>query len=466
MRRRRAIVLVGALACFAPAPASAASAQLQSVAFGGPPSVQTAIPVRISGQLTVQFHGDPAAGCARWGVCGYGGTVTWRPPSRGVVEINRTLGRHPLTTVGFLAAIEAAQLPGGVTTADVALDATPPVPGSHCVDAAATGQVTEFPVRRGRVVVSLAGATPTLLQTRCAGPRDADVVPELPAPSLALAALRRGRTTVSLEASRALHAHGFTGSIDSTLVLRLAAPGRPSSTSTPSPPSGRGVHRVREIDVGYRATISGTVSEVVRGAGNPLMCGPLGACGTTGTITLAPRARADHAALSAEELVTRPRGRLLAAVGLAPGTAAGVTGFGVVDWRSGGSITADLTQGPNRCHDAAVLGAGSLLLVSSQGRLRLSYFPGPFLGVLAGATRCPGPLSSQSMATAAGSVALGSLRRRTVQIRLDTGFSAPDAGYAVRFVPHLVVTLTRLRVRTTVVTLPAGVVPAVSGQTR
>ncbi|MGZ4193063.1 MAG: hypothetical protein ACXVRW_11470 [Solirubrobacteraceae bacterium] len=465
MRRRGAIVLAGALACFAPAPASAASAQLQSVAFGGPPSIQTAIPVRISGQLTVQFHGDPATGCARWGVCGYGGTVTWRPPSRGVVELSRTLGRHPVTTVGFLPSIEASLVPGGVTTADVALDAAPPVPGTHCVDAAATGQVTEFPVRRGRVIVSLAGAAPALLQTRCAGPRDADVVPELPAPSLALAALRRGRTSVSLEASRALHAHGFTGSIDSTLVLRLAAPGRPSSTSTPSPSSGQGVNRVREIDVGYRATISGTVTEVVRGAGNPLMCGPLGACGTTGTITLAPSARTDHAALSAEELVARPRGRLLAAVGLAPGTAAGVTGFGLVDWLRGGSITSELTQGATRCHDAGALGAGSLLLASSQGRLRLSYSPGPFLGVLAGATRCPGPLSSQSVA-AAGSVALASLRRRTVQIRLDTGFSATDAGYAIRFVPDLVVTLTRLQVRTTVVALPAGVVPAVSGQTR
>lgn len=462
MSRRLAIALAGAFACVAPSPVAA---QVQSVTFGGPPGVQTTIPVRITGQLTVQFHGDPAAGCGRWGLCGYRGVVTWRPPSRGMLVVSRTLGRRRATAVAFLPSLAASPLPGGVTTANVALDATPPLPGTHCVDAGSTGQSAPFPVRHGRVIISLASAEPSLLRTRCAGPRDADVVPELPAPSLAAAALMRGRAVISLATSRALTAHGFTGSIGSTLVLHLGVPGRPRRTAPPAPTPGRGANRAREIVVDYRATISGTVTEEVRGAGNPLMCAPLGACGMTGTITVAPRARSDAAHLTAQERLTTPRSRLLAAVGLARGTAGSVTGFGTVEWSRGGAISSDLTQGTVRCHDAAALGGGFLILVSSRGRLHVSYSPGLFLGELASTTRCPGPLATESPATV-GSVALASLDRRTVRIRLDTGSSFLDDGYAVRFMPHLAVTLTRVRTRTTVIALPPGIVPALSRQTR
>ena len=102
---------------------------------------------------------------------------------------------------------------------------------------------------------------------------------------------------------------------------------------------------MREIDVGYRATISGSVAEQVRGAANPLLCAPLGSCRPDGH---------DHADTAFGErprhadgpgLASRPRRTLLAGVGLSPGPAPGVTGFGAVRW-TGGSMASDLTQGP------------------------------------------------------------------------------------------------------------------------
>ena len=337
MRRSGIIVAAMALAGIASAPAAA---QTVSVGFGSDqPSLQTTIPVRVSGQLTVQFHGDPTAGCSRWGLCGYSGTVSWRPAVAASLIVNRTLGRHASTTVTYLPAFLPGPVPpGGVTSADVALDAATPVPGgSHCADASSTGAFLPFVVRAGRVSVSLAGATPPLLVTRCAGPRDPDVIPELPVRSLSVGALKRGRIAISLATSRPLRVHGFSGSIISTIVLRLGAPGRTTrSSQTSGSPRGRST-RVREIDVGYRATISGSVAEQVRGAANPLLCAPLGSCGLTGTITLTPHSGSAHATLTAQELASRPRRTLLAGVGLSPGPAPGVTGFGAVRW-TGGSM--------------------------------------------------------------------------------------------------------------------------------
>jgi hypothetical protein len=464
MRRSGTIVAALALAGIASAPAAA---QQVTVGFGGDrPSLETTVPVRVTGQLTVQFHGDTAAGCARWGLCGYSGTVSWRPALAASLLVNRTLGRHASTTVTFLPSfLPGPGQPGGVTTADVALDAATPLPsGSHCVDAASTGAFLPFVVRAGRVGVSLVGATPSLLVTRCAGPRDPDVIPELPVRSLSVAALKRGRTAISLATSHPLSAHGFSGSVSSTIVLRLGAPGRTtrSSQTSGSPPGA--TTRVRRIDVGYRATISGSVAEQVRGAANPLLCAPLGSCRLTGTITLTPRPESAHATLTAQELASRPRRTLLAAVGLSPGPAPGVTGFGAVQWSHGGSMTVDLTQGPERCDDAVKLGSGALLLATSRGRLAVSYVPGALVGGPQ-ATRCPGPLPADAP-VAAGGVPVSMLGRRTTRIRLTTGFTAADDGYAMRFVPDLTLTLTPVTRRTSIVTLPAGASPLERRQTR
>jgi hypothetical protein len=211
---------------------------------------------------------------------------------------------------------------------------------------------------------------------------------------------------------------------------------------------------VREIAVGYRATITGSVVEQVRGDPNPLLCAPLASCGLTGTISLTPHAGSGHATLTARELASRPQRTLLAAVGLSSGSAPRVSAFGETQWSGGGSVVADLTQGSERCVDAARLGSGGLLMVTSHGRLRVAYTPGALVGV-ADETRCPGPLPNNA-AAAAGGVPLSMLGRRTTQIRLTIGSTTADDGYTTRFVPDLTLTLTRVTRRTRIVTLPPG----------
>ena len=463
MRRLRTLVVALALTCAAPVPAVAQSV---GVGFaGGQPTLQTTIPIRVSGQLTVQFHGDTAAGCARWGLCGYSGTVSWRPPQDGSLIVSRRLGARPSTTVIFVPSFSAGPtVPGGVTTADVVLNAGPSAPpAAHCVDVATTGEFVSLPVRAGRVTVSLAGAGPPLLMTRCAGPRDPDVIPDLPVRSLSVTAVERGHTTISLAASRALSAHGFAGTVSSTIALRLGTPGRTTRASgSPGRPGGRST-RVRKIDVGYRATISGRVVALLRGDANPLLCAPLGSCGLSGTITLTPHAGSGHATLTAEERASRPRRALLAAVGLSGGSAHGVIGFGSVHWSGAGSTVADVVQGSARCNDAARLDSGGMLLTTTRGRLRVSYTPDGFVSGTSGVTHCPGPLTGTT-AVAAGSVPVAHLGRGVTTIHLTTGITAADDGYAIRFVPDLTLTLTRLTRRTTVITFPPGELPLARGR--
>lgn len=446
-----AIVVACALAAVAPTAAGARGPTRTSPTRG---PVDISIPARFSGSLTVQFHGDEAAGCAHWGLCGYSGTVTWRPPASGSVEIQVTGGRHPAASAVLLSAPILGLAPaGGVTTADVQLTGSgPSAPPVHCVDAAATGAATAFPAHAGLVMVSLRQVEPALLVTRCAGPRDPDVIPQLPAPVLSLAALERGRRTISFAVSSTLLSHGLSGSISSTLSLRL---GRPHREKPSNLALGRRGTRVRELDVEYRAAIGGGVAEDIRGAANPLVCGPLGACGLTGTVTLAPRVRNVKVDVIAQERATKPARNLLAAVGLAPGPSRGVVAIGVGAWAGGGSVRSKLTQGSERCDDVAPLGLGTLLVGTARGGLGLEYAPGTAFGAIPSVTDCPGPVPSTSVA-ALGTVPLSAMRGRSTRIALARGSSPSDAGYDIRFVPHLTVTLTRVRARTKIVRQPGG----------
>ena len=413
VRWSRGILAACAATIMAP---TAAVAQPVLAITGGSPTTETSIPVRITGLLSVQFHGDTSAGCARWGLCGYSGTVSWQPPPVASLQIVRTLGRHPHLVILLLPALaNGPQVAGGVTSASVTLAGGPSsAPASRCLDATGAGQGASFGVRRGRVTFSLAREAPALLVTRCAGPRDADVLPHLPTPTVPAATLEHGRTAISLAASHQLKAHGFAGSITSTIVLHLGRPGR-TRTENDSPPPGTTTPG-REIDVAYRASLNGSVVEEIRGVADPLECGPVGSCGLTGTITLTPHVTAS-ASLFVNAKATTPQRELLAAAGLGPGSPGGVTGSGLVNWSGGGSVMSDLSQGPERCRDTARLGPGGLLIGTSRGRWVVSTFPGGVVGSPASGTRCPGP-SLTTGNIVANTAPLSSLDRRTTRIAL------------------------------------------------
>jgi hypothetical protein len=54
---------------------------------------ETSLTVCVSGRLTVTFAGDPAAGCAAHGLCGYSGTESFDPDGVGELNIAR-FSRH------------------------------------------------------------------------------------------------------------------------------------------------------------------------------------------------------------------------------------------------------------------------------------------------------------------------------------------------------------------------------------
>lgn len=182
------------------AAAGAPAAQLP-VGIGGPHVVSlTDVPVRFAGELSVGFHGEEATGCAAHGLCGYSGTVAWQPPPAGTLSIaglrehGQIAYRVSLGLSGSGDAGPGAPA-GGVATADVR------GPSAPCTDAAPSTGGLELRVRRHAVVFAVARSGGELTATRCAGPLDGDYGSALPSPTLSLARLRRGRTTIGLQAS-------------------------------------------------------------------------------------------------------------------------------------------------------------------------------------------------------------------------------------------------------------------------
>jgi hypothetical protein len=431
---------------------------------GGTPFSVRQIPVRFTGQLTVDFHGDPASGCAGAGLCGYTGTVSWRPPPTGALEIYASRDHGRLSYAFDLAPGSLTSYPGisaGLATANVQLsESALAAPTSNCLDATATGNSFMLPVRHGRVAFTLVGASPSLLSTRCAGPLDSDVTPEIPAPTLPLSAVLRGRRAVSFAASHGFASHGFAGTVESTLTVSLGRPGRTSVTATRD-------HSLpfRQIQVLYRATLSGSIVEHIAGSADPAICTPLGSCGISGTVTLAPHGTDVPASINAVASARTPLRNLLTAVGVSTGgQTKGIVTTGVVTW-DGGLATASLDQASGTCNDSAPLEQGNLLLIGGNGRFEAQFEPGAY-DTSTGRTRCPGPADTGAPFLAAGAVPAKRLDHRTIKLSLTKGSRFDDYGYTVHTVPHLVLTLTRVRVRTEpeVISVANGSLGTVSGR--
>jgi hypothetical protein len=97
-----AAILATGVSLMSPGPSAAQGTGSTTVSFavsgGGTPIAQFSVPVHFEGQLAVTFRGDPATGCAAAGTCGYSGTVYWRPPSEGSLEIDE-FRQHGRTSV-------------------------------------------------------------------------------------------------------------------------------------------------------------------------------------------------------------------------------------------------------------------------------------------------------------------------------------------------------------------------------
>ncbi|MGH2914625.1 MAG: hypothetical protein ACRDMX_06535 [Solirubrobacteraceae bacterium] len=455
--RRAALIaccVSAVLAVPAAADASVSTTTLYGSVDGAPIVEQRSAPLSATGQLTVDFHGDAAADCAQLGVCGYSGWVAWRPASG-------TLQMVGSRSHGHLRWAASLQLDGGgpgptqsgsVTTADV--QRTAGTGAGTCLDAEPAG--TEIPLapHGAGLSLDLAHTVQGLLGDRCAGPRAASLLPSAAVPR---SVLERGLAAVSLTASHPFSADGFTGTVQSTVVLRIGRLGRVTRVASGQPFPGR---RYRQLTVDYRASIAGSIVERFAGAPAAAICGPLDSCGASGAITLAPNAHG-RAQLSLMAPASVPAARLLAAVGIGRAAPAGAySGFGQVQWSAGGTLASAFDQGSVACRDSSGLGGDAILLAVARGRGGASYlkplfaFDGPPPG-----TVCPGPVANAGLLGAPAAPQSVALTRRTITIALRTGFPSQDDGYSGTITPRLTLRLTRVGAHLHIIRLPPGVIP-------
>jgi hypothetical protein len=439
----RVVTLAAAVLLASAAPASAQTVTLFGFAGQGQELSHTAIPAHVSGSLKVSFHGDQATGCVAYGLCPYSGTDTWVPARSGQVDVFR-FRKHGRTHALAIAIIGFAGQGRGtfskVTRAG----------GGTCADAQPDALDQLAATVHGRVVsMRLDGRGSTTFQTRCAGPLDGDLRSALTVRRVPLARLLRGRLAVDLGGAQAFAAHGFAGTVTSTVELRLGKPKR--QRRHPPPPPGFRTVKQREVEVSYRvAAASGGLGARITGASDPTECALLDSCGLTGTLAERVPARA-AGIVTVIGPVRRPRADFLAALGLSRhGDPQGLQAFGGIELRGVPTVSERTLQDGLGCRDATTM-QPALSIELSGGHLRARY-AGESESGTGPRTRCPGPLLVGSPAwIAPRSRSTAPLRKQTTTLRLVPGPTRSDDGYTLAPAGTLRVTLTRTRIRERVI---------------
>jgi hypothetical protein len=429
----------------------------------GPRALRTvSVPVKLEGSVDVEFTGSPD-GCPAPGLraCDVVGSLAWNPgddAELSAVEISNG-GRHELE--GALVFFGGLGGPGPVTTTHVTRTA-PDGSTGVCSDAR-TNELVFLDFSAGsasRLDARLLGSEPTdpdLFRTRCGGPLEQDLAALLPVAGINRAKLFKGRATVDLSTIRPFASRGFTGTMRSSIKLRL---GRSVVQPPPVPPAPRrrGRNAIRTVTAVYEVErVSGNVVTDFRGGFERSLCDPLGACGAFGSVRVSPSVSSGRATLAAYGNARRASGRALrAALGLRPGPrASGITASGAADWiRDAGTTIATFKNGEGVvCADSAPLGAGYMTFWVGPRRVFTSYGRGTDAGLDPLRTRCPGPSmpdAAQNRPLASGSVPRRAFRRRRVTITLDHGRPFESEPYAGQTRPALTIVLRRVRVRESV----------------
>jgi hypothetical protein len=411
---------------------------------------ETTIPIQLTGQLTVFFHGSAADGCAPSGLCPYSGNIVVSPRSGELgIEKYRLHGR-----TGVLALLTFNPSGGGYTTVADVQRTVPGQPGGLCADVQTPSlpALSDVTLRGGSLRIALLQAGGTLLTTRCAGPLDGDLASAGPQATIPLRAALRGASTVDLSASRPFAAHGWAGTLDSTLVLKL---GRArSSPLKPTFPPGIKTQRIRTV-IEHLGLVraDGSLTAAIQGTDNPIVCGLLDSCGLAGTLTVGVGSHGPAGTLIATGPASRPYVDFLAALGLSrTGNRRGIVVDGGIEVGGAGAVTEALSQSGLPCTDSASTPPLTLTLLNHGGTLTGGA---SLLGTWR--TRCPGPMVGiQTPLLYAGPVSLAALGRRTFTIHLRAGAPFVDDGYSISPQGRLAVTLRRGRFTQTISTQPTG----------
>jgi hypothetical protein len=456
----RAAALFVLLAALAPAPAARADDLIFFGSAGIRVTRQATAPVTTTGSISLEFHGDPAAGCAQRGLCDVTGSVTWRPEPRG------SLSAYRLHTPKGPAIFVSASLVGGedlggspATTATTQRSAA----GAACADVVSERYNPLSGQANGGVALIGAGrsgfgiAPSDIFATRCPGPLMADVARLLPSAAVRFGDVATGRRTIDLAGERTFSAGGFAGTVRSTLALRVGPGTASRGSGQQSSIPGRRVRR-RELTAEYEARLTGSAAVELAGAGDEARCAPLDACGIAGTVTIASPPGTGDAYVTVDAPARLSASALRASAGLAPGPPpAGARVFGVATTGRRLTAAAVLTRdGAPGCSDRVPTTGASLILAYTGTRVTASL-TGNDADLLH--THCGGPTTGDLVGQgflARGSVPLAAMRAPSVTIPLTQGRSFDAGAWHGTVRPSLRLVLRRKKVRVRIYREPAA----------
>jgi hypothetical protein len=447
IRSRRIAAAAALLAAVVPAGVQAASGATGSgnggsfILLGTPGSGKvirdTTVPFTAMGALTVTFHGDPAAGCAPRGDCGYSGTSSWSAAPGGQLSVLKIRSGHRLHYVVSAVDFGGAFGPSTPTAASVTRTSATGASG-RCVDAGSANTYTSLASSGHRTVTfQLLQRGGTQLTTRCAGPTNGDLAAFSPRVTIPVATALHGKRTVDLRTSRSFTADGYTGVIDSTVVLRLGKPSVQKQSSTKFPKFVK-TRLNRIVTESLNVTrVSGGLQAGVTGVANAEVCAVLDACAATGTISLALGSSHGFGSLFTVGPASKPKSVYLGALGLGrPTTRHPPTVYGSLD-AGAGSASETVTQASGTCHGSTRLQDSYVVLGVRGTRIETSYQSFSSLR-----DECPGP-SLLGKTLAVGSAPRAILRQRTFTLHLKAAGPITDDGYVIRLSGGLSITVRR-----------------------
>ena len=434
--RLRLLIAVAAAALVGAGPAQVTAAPAVEGASFGQGSVfsigapigakdvtESEAPLFVTGTLSVDFHSDPASGCAALAGCMYAGTMVYRPSGGQLLQASyRMHGRRQRVATVILGSL------GSSTGDEFYARVTRQVAGAGpavCADATPAGGFLSARRAGSRFVFDLVQA---LTSTRCAGPVPADL--EGAAPALTLSLPTRSGTHADLRMTRSFAGHGFAGTVTSTLRVTVGTSSASASANSPTPP-GLHLHRVRDVQRAVTvAAETGALTFDVRGTPDAAVCILLDSCGLTGRLTLRPGLVGVTGNIAAVGPARRSESYFARA--LFGQRVRGVAVSGGLIWARAGTMTSSLHQA-TACVDTAPAGSGSLSLASGNGRLRAGYGLAGDLFASSGSlrSRCPGPQIAARLTLASGSSPRAALSAKTATIVLRAGPAFQDDGYVV-----------------------------------
>jgi hypothetical protein len=405
----------------------------------------TSASVHIGGQFAVSFSGSTAAGCASVGVCGYSGTIVWRPAPNDELDVLKFRRNGKIT---YQASLVSTGENGILPETDARVTRGSGPSAAVCSDAQSSYENSlSTAVRGSSLVIRLVSAQGSLLSTRCAGPRDSDLsgAPGLTGLELKLAALANGHAHGDLRGVTLFRAHGFAGAVRSTVVLSF---GKPRNQLSGAVPKSLHRRRIRTV-VEHLQLVSATGGEQVSVAGSsdPAVCRQLDSCGLSGTMSWTPVPTAVDAYLETSAPATRSYHQLLAVLHGKPGPIKHPFIIGQISWSDRGKLQASTMQAGATCTDAAPLGGAAIVLITGSGLTTAAYTPSGSLR-----TRCPGPELDRTGAV--GTFRLALLTKPTFTLPLAPTPSFTDDGYSVRLSGGVSLKLRRGRVQQFIETGP------------